>query len=79
MRRFFIAFLAMAASLAQAQTLRWAAQGDMQTADPHAANEIQTNSLNGQVYEYLGRRMPDQSVGPALATEWTQVLSLIHI
>jgi len=77
MRRFFIAFLAMAASLAQAQTLRWAAQGDMQTADPHAANEIQTNSLNGQVYEYLGRRMPDQSVGPALATEWTQVTPLL--
>jgi peptide/nickel transport system substrate-binding protein len=77
MRRLFIAFLAVAACLAQAQTLRWAAQGDMQTTDPHSANEDQTNSLNGQVYEYLLRRRPDQSIGPNLATEWTQVTPLL--
>jgi len=61
---------------AAAQTLRWAAQGDMQTTDPHSQNELLTNSLNGQVYEFLTRRMRDQSVGPSLATEWTQVTPL---
>lgn len=60
-----------------AQTLRWAAQGDMQTTDPHSQNEILTNSLNGQVYDYLVRRQKDQSVGPAIATEWTQVTPLL--
>ncbi|MDN3921868.1 ABC transporter substrate-binding protein [Roseateles violae] len=58
---------------ATAQTLRWASQGDIQTLDPHSQNELLTNSLNGQVYEYLLRRMPDQSLGPSLATEWTRL------
>jgi len=77
MRHLFIACLAMSACMAQAQTLRWASQGDMQTTDPHSANEDQTNSLNGQVYEYLLRRRPDQSIGPNLATEWVQVTPLL--
>ena len=77
MRRFFIAVLALAAGLAQAQTLRWAAQGDLQTLDPHSQNELMTNSLNSQVYEYLVRRMKDQSLGPSLATEWTQLNPLL--
>lgn len=71
------ALLALSASLVSAQTLRWAAQGDMQTTDPHSANEIQTNSLNGQVYEPLVIRMPDQSIVPGLAVEWTQVTPLL--
>ena len=62
---------------APAQTLRWAAQGDLQTLDPHSQNELMTNSLNNQVYEYLVRRMKDQSLGPSLATEWTQVNPLL--
>ena len=36
---------------AQAQTLRWASQGDPQTMDPHSQNEGLTNAMNGQVYE----------------------------
>uniref|UniRef100_UPI00195429C9 hypothetical protein n=2 Tax=Gammaproteobacteria TaxID=1236 RepID=UPI00195429C9 len=71
MRRLIALTLFAAATLANAQTLRWAAQGDMQSTDPHAANEILNNSLNGQVYETLARRAPDQNIGPALATEWT--------
>ncbi len=67
----------MAAFAVPAQTLRWAAQGDLQTTDPHTANEIQTNSLNGQVYEPLVRRLPDQSLAPALAVEWTQATPLL--
>ena len=61
---------------AHSQTLRWASQGDLQTLDPHSQNESFTNALNGQVYEFLVRRMPDQSLAPSLATEWTQVAPL---
>lgn len=68
-----VTVLLLAASLAQAQSLRWSSQGDMQTTDPHSQNEVMTNSLNNQVYEALTRRMRDMSIGPALATEWTQV------
>ncbi|MEO6281131.1 ABC transporter substrate-binding protein [Roseateles sp.] len=77
MRRLLIALFTLATGLAQGQTLRWAAQGDLQTLDPHSQNELMTNSLNNQVYEYLVRRMKDQSLGPSLATEWTQVNPLL--
>jgi peptide/nickel transport system substrate-binding protein len=73
MPRVVTVLLLLAASLAQAQSLRWSSQGDMQTTDPHSQNEVMTNSLNNQVYEALTRRMRDMSIGPALATEWTQV------
>jgi len=57
---------------AQAQTLRWASQGDLQTLDPDSRNESLTNSLNGQVYEYLVGRDKKLNVAPQLATEWQQ-------
>ena len=56
----------------QAQTLRWASQGDAQTMDPHSQNEGLTNMINGQVYEYLIRRDRQLNFVPALATEWVQ-------
>ncbi|MBN8505914.1 MAG: ABC transporter substrate-binding protein [Burkholderiales bacterium] len=56
---------------AQAQTLRWASQGDLQTADPHSQNESMTNMINGQVYEKLVKRNKDLSIGPGLAVEWS--------
>ena len=68
--------LLLATSLAatvQAQTLRWSTQGDLQTLDPHSQNESLTNSLNGQVYDYLVGRDKQLNVVAALATEWTQV------
>jgi peptide/nickel transport system substrate-binding protein len=77
MRRLFIALLVVSTGLSQAQSLRWSSQGDMQTTDPHSQNEVMTNSLNNQVYEALTRRMQDMSIGPALATGWTQVTPLI--
>ena len=48
-----------------AQSLRRTDQGDLQTVDPHSQNEIPTNSLNGQIYEYLGRRMINQAIRPS--------------
>ncbi|HKX41381.1 MAG TPA: ABC transporter substrate-binding protein [Burkholderiaceae bacterium] len=69
------ALLAMAGST-QAQTLRWASQGDLQTLDPDSRNESLTNSLNGQVYEYLVGRDKKLNVAPQLATEWQQTSPL---
>ena len=57
---------------AQAQTLRWASQGDPQTMDPHSQNEGLTNAMNGQVYEYLIGRDKQLNLVPQLATEWKQ-------
>ena len=66
--------LALAAALvaggANAQTLRWASQGDPQTMDPHSQNEGLTNMVNGQVYERLLSRDRNLKIVPGLATEW---------
>lgn len=61
----------------QAQTLRWASQGDLLTLDPHAQNEVLTNSINSQVYETLVRRGKRLELEPGLATGWQQ-LSPLH-
>ncbi len=57
---------------AQAQTLRWASQGDPQTMDPHSQNEGLTNAMNGQVHEFLVARDRQLNLVPQLATEWKQ-------
>ncbi|NUP87419.1 MAG: ABC transporter substrate-binding protein [Burkholderiaceae bacterium] len=66
-----VAALAMS-GIVQAQTLRWASQGDPQTMDPHSQNESMTNMMNGQVYERLIRRDQNLNIVPGLATEWAQ-------
>ena len=58
--------------LAQAQTLRWASQGDALTMDPQSQNEGLNNAINGQVYENLTRRDRDLALVPSLATGWVQ-------
>ncbi len=60
----------MAASAAQAQTLRWSSQGDPQTLDPVSQNESFTNAFNGQIYEFLVARDKTLNLVPSLATEW---------
>ena len=62
----------LALSSAQAQTLRWSSQGDLQTMDPHSRNESLTNAMNGQIYEYLTGRDKQLGIVPLLATEWKQ-------
>ena len=62
--------LALAGPAVQAQTLRWASQGDPLTMDPHAQNELLTNGMNGQVYETLVNRDRQLGLEPVLATEW---------
>jgi len=68
----FCLALALSAG-AQAQTLRWASQGDLQTMDPVSRNESLTNAMNGQVYEALLNRDKTLKLEPVLATEWQQL------
>jgi peptide/nickel transport system substrate-binding protein len=68
--------VAAAASLvlgvaAQAQTLRWAAQNDILTLDPHSQNHATTNAILMHAYEGLTRYNEKYEVEPALATKWT--------
>ena len=72
-----VALALAAGGAAQAQTLRWASQGDPQTMDPHSQNESMTNMMNGQVYERLVTRDRQLGLVPALATEWQQVSPLL--
>ena len=67
-----VTLLAALAGPVQAQTFRWASQGDPQTMDPHSQNESMTNMMNGQVYETLIKRDRQLNFVPALATEWAQ-------
>src|SRR5690348_11204673 len=69
-----LTIVAMAAALAcnpaHAKTLRWAAQADSSTVDPHAQNESFTNALNGLVYEYLVSYDKKVNLSPQLAESW---------
>ncbi len=71
--------LALAATIsltaidADAEILRWAGRGDMQTTDPHSLNEGLTNNINQLVYEFLITRDKKLGLVPALAESWTRV------
>jgi peptide/nickel transport system substrate-binding protein len=66
---------ALAAALAgppvAAQTLRWAAQNDILTLDPHSQNHATTSTILLHAYEGLVRYSATYEVEPALATKWT--------
>ncbi|HEY2979502.1 MAG TPA: ABC transporter substrate-binding protein, partial [Burkholderiaceae bacterium] len=73
MKRLVLLAAALAAAgLVQAQTLRWASAGDAQTLDPVSQNELFTNAMNGQYYEFLVARDKNLGIVPQLATEWKQ-------
>ena len=61
--------------LAQAQpvTLKWGAQNDILTLDPHSQNHATTNAILMNSYEGLTRYNAKFEVEPALATKWTIV------
>lgn len=67
------ALSAVIAAPVQAQTLRWAAQNDILTLDPHSQNHATTNTILGHAYEGLTRYNAKYEVEPALATKWTYV------
>jgi peptide/nickel transport system substrate-binding protein len=58
---------------AQAQTLRWAAQNDILSMDPHSQNHATTNAILMHAYEGLTRYNAKYEVEPALATKWTYI------
>lgn len=61
------------ASPAMAQTLRWAAQNDALTLDPHVQNHAPTNAVIQHSYEGLTRYDRQYRIEAALATGWQQV------
>jgi peptide/nickel transport system substrate-binding protein len=56
---------------AQAEVLRWAAQNDILTLDPHSQNHATTTAILAHSYEGLTRYNAKFEVEPALATKWT--------
>jgi peptide/nickel transport system substrate-binding protein len=64
---------ALSAAPAQAQTLRWAAQNDVLTLDPHSQNHATTAAILQHAYEGLVRYNAKYEVEPALATKWTYI------
>lgn len=63
----------VAAPSTSAQTLRWAAQNDILTLDPHSQNHATTNAILMHTYESLARYNEKFQVEPALATKWTTI------
>lgn len=78
-RRLIAAFAAALAALAitaapvDAATLRWAAQNDILTMDPHSQNHATTHAIMQYTYEGLTRYTKDFQVEPCLATSWEQI------
>jgi len=64
---------AAVAGTAQAEVLRWAAQNDILTMDPHSQNHATTNAILMHSYEGLTRYNAKFEVEPALATKWTMI------
>jgi len=65
--------LAIAAVPGHAATLRWAAQNDILTLDPHSQNHSTTHAIMQHTYEGLVRYTKDFQVEPCLATSWQQI------
>ncbi len=69
-----LAFTAvLLAASAQGKTLRWASQGDPQTADPYSQNEGLTNMFSQAVHDTLVMRDNALRLVPGLAESWQQV------
>ncbi len=65
-------FAAGLATAADANTFRWANDGDVNSMDPYARNETFLLTFLGNVYEPLVRRDRELRVEPALAVRWEQ-------
>ncbi|GAC1539724.1 MAG: ABC transporter substrate-binding protein [Ramlibacter sp.] len=67
------AILCAFTTLAGAQTVRIANQGDALSMDPHSLNETLQLSVTSNVYEPLVGRDKSLNLAPSLATSWKQV------
>ncbi|MGH8708224.1 MAG: ABC transporter substrate-binding protein [Burkholderiales bacterium] len=70
------ALMALAATT-HAATLRWGAQNDILTLDPHSQNHATTNGIMQHTYEGLVRYDKSFAIEPSLATGW-QLISPTH-
>jgi len=61
------------ATLSPAASLRWAAQNDILTLDPHSQNHATTLAVLMHAYEGLTRYNANHEVEPALATKWSYI------
>jgi peptide/nickel transport system substrate-binding protein len=69
-----LASFAIAASLpSHSAPVRWAAQNDVITLDPHSQNHATTNGIMQHVYEGLVRYDKDFKIQPSLATSWQTI------
>jgi peptide/nickel transport system substrate-binding protein len=71
-RLLFAALLVISFSV-NAVTLRWAAQNDIVTLDPHSQNHATTHSILQHTYEGLTRYTKDYEIEPCLALSWKQL------
>ena len=67
------AVFGMVAAPVEAVTLRWAAQNDILTMDPHSQNHATTHAIMQYTYEGLTRYSKDYNVEPCLATSWEKI------
>jgi len=74
MMRTLLLLVALAAGPAHAQVLlRWAAQNDILTMDPHSQNHATTHAIMQYTYEGLVRYTKDYKIEPCLATSWDKI------
>ena len=79
MKRHLLAALLIAAGMStgtQAASLRWAAQNDVLTLDPHSQDHATTEAILQHAYEGLTRYSEKWEIEPALATKWTNISPL---
>lgn len=73
MKKLVFALLWAFMVVAHAASLRWAAQNDILTLDPHSQNHATTNSILQHTYEGLTRYTKDYQIEPSLAVSWKQL------
>jgi peptide/nickel transport system substrate-binding protein len=73
MRKLLVSLMLFAVLPVQGVNLRWAAQNDILTFDPHSQNHATTNTMVMHVYEGLTRYDRNYKVEPALATDWKEI------
>jgi peptide/nickel transport system substrate-binding protein len=73
MKKLLLALALSVALPAVAANLRWAAQNDVLTLDPHSQNHQTTTTMLQHTYEGLTRYTADYKIEPALATSWKQM------
>src|SRR5436309_7678536 len=71
--RALLLVLALIVAPAHAVTLKWAAQNDILTMDPHSQNHATTHAIMQYAYEGLTRYSKDYQIEPCLATSWDKV------